>query len=109
MDGINKYAHYDHIWEELAEKLPWYLTPEDKAKRQKIWASFDVNGNGIISLAEVDKGMRDVVRLPTLFSLKPVLMRAFNAAKNKVKSKHAYGDDYVSKAEFRFLLKFLRQ
>ena len=109
MDGVNKYAHYDHIWEELSEKLPWHLTPEDKAKREKIWGSFDVNGNGIISLAEVDKGMRDVVRLPTLFSLKPVLMRAFTAAKNKVKSKHTNGDDYVSKAEFRFLLKFLRQ
>ncbi len=108
MDGGNKYAHYDNIWDELAEKLPWHMTPEDKAKRDKMWGYFDVNGNGIISLAEVDKGMRDVVRLPLLFNLKPVLMRAFTAAKNKVKSKQAYGDDYVSRAEFRFLLKFLR-
>lgn len=37
----------------------------------------DMNGNGYLSLAEVDKGMRDVIRLPTLFELKPVLMRAF--------------------------------
>ncbi len=68
-----------------------------------------MNGNGILSLAEVDKAMRDVVRLPTLFALKPVLMRAFQAAKVKVKSTKSYGDDYVSKAEFRWLLKFLRQ
>ena len=107
MEG-NKYAHSDQIWEELAEKLPWQLNAEDKARREKLWSNFDVNGNGVVSLAEVDKGMRDVVRLPILFNLKPVLMRAFNAAKNKVKSKHSYGDDYVSKAEFRFLLKFLR-
>ena len=56
--------------------------------------------------------MRDVVRLPALFELKPVLMRAFTAAKNKVKSttKKSYNaDDYVSKGEFRFLLKYLRQ
>jgi len=37
------------------------------------------------------------------------MLRAFNAAKAKVKSKSKYGDDYVERAEFRFLLKYLRQ
>ena len=36
-------------------------------------------------------------------------MRAFTAAKNKLPSKNKHGDDYVSKAEFRYLLKYLRQ
>ena len=40
-----------------------------------------MNGNGYISLAEIDKGMRDVVVLPNLFAAKPVIMRAFMAAK----------------------------
>ena len=53
--------------------------------------------------------MRDVVQLPILFQLKPVLMRAFQAAKTKVKAKTKYGDDYVTKGEYRFLLKYLRQ
>lgn len=53
--------------------------------------------------------MRDVLQLPNLFTLKPVLMRAFQSAKNKLKAKSTHGDDYVSKAEFRFLLMFLRQ
>lgn len=69
----------------------------------------DMNNNGFLSLAEVDKGMRDVVKLPSLFKLKPVLMRAFQAAKNKVTSKSKHGKDYVEKAEYRFLLKYLRQ
>ena len=68
----------------------------------------DFNGNGIISLAELDKGMRDVVMLPDMFKTKPVMIRAFNAAKNKVKSKTRYGKDYVEKSEFRYLLKYLR-
>jgi hypothetical protein len=51
----------DTIWKELQEKLPWRNTPEDKAKRDQIWNAFDMNGNGYLSLAEVDKGMRDVV------------------------------------------------
>lgn len=29
--------------------------------RLEQWAGMDVNGNGYLSLAEVDKGMRDVV------------------------------------------------
>jgi Ca2+-binding EF-hand superfamily protein len=69
----------------------------------------DINGNGIISLAELDKGMRDIIRLPQLFKTKPVMLRAFNAAKNKVKSKSRHGKDYVEKKEFRYLMKYLRQ
>ncbi len=49
------------IWEELREKLPWHLNEEEKQMRIKIWNSIDVNNNGILSLAEVHKGMRDVV------------------------------------------------
>ena len=70
----------------------------------------DVNGNGFLSLAEVDKGVKDIMRLPNLFKMKPVLLRAFNAAKACVPSKNKrHGDDYVEKAEYRFLLKYLRQ
>jgi Ca2+-binding EF-hand superfamily protein len=53
--------------------------------------------------------MRDVVRIPELFNTKPVIMRAYQTAKNKLKSKSKYGDDYVSKAEFRYFLQYMRQ
>ncbi len=36
-------------------------------------------------------------------------MRAYQSAKNKIKAKNSHGDDYVSKAEFRYLLQYLRQ
>ncbi len=97
------------IWEKLKDKLPYGKSPEETELRNKYWAGFDVNGNGYLSLAEVDKGMRDVIVLPELFELKPVLMRAFQSAKSKLKSKNEHGDDYVSKAEFRYLLLYLRQ
>ena len=98
------------IWEELHDKLPWRLTEDQKQKRLEIWRLIDKNSNGMLSLAEVDLGMRDVIKLPALFALKPVLLRAFTAAKNKVKSasKKNKSDDYLSKAEFRILLKYLR-
>lgn len=62
-----------------------------------------------MSLAEIDKGMRDIAQIPIIFDLKPVMMRAYMAAKNKLKSKNSHGDDYVSQAEFKYLLKYLRQ
>ena len=68
-----------------------------------------MNGNGLLSLAEVDKGMKDVIKLPQLFDAKPVLIRAFNAAKTKSKATSKHSDDYVSKSEYRHLLKYLRQ
>jgi hypothetical protein len=67
-----------------------------------------MNGNGYLSLAEVDKGMRDVIELPQLFDLKPVMIRAFTSAKTKVPGSSKYADDYVTKSEYRWLLKYLR-
>jgi len=46
--------------------------------------------------------------LPALFNAKPVLMRAFTAAKTKSKAKSDYSDDYVTRSEYRVLLKYLR-
>ena len=60
-------------------------------------------------MAEVDKGVRDVIQLPELFELKPVLIRAFNRAKTALKASSQYGDDYVSKAEFKYLIQYLRE
>jgi hypothetical protein len=100
---------YDpRIWAELKQKLPWELNNTDKALRIQQWRQLDVNGNGFLSLAELDKGMQYVIKLPTLFKVKPVMLRAFNAAKDKVKSKSELGDDYIEKKEHRYLLKYLR-
>lgn len=99
----------EHIWEELKVKLPFEDTPEAEAARNKYWGLIDVNSNGYLSLAEIDKGLRDVIQIPTLFDLKPVIIRSFNAAKKALKAKSSHGDDYVSKAEFKYLLRSLRQ
>ena len=56
-------------------KLPFERS--QKVKRFKLWDSIDVNGNGYLSLAEVDKGMRDVLQLDEIFNIKPVMLRAF--------------------------------
>jgi len=60
-------------------------------------------------LAEFDKGLQSTLQLPILFKTKPVILRAFTAAKNKVKGNKSHDKDFVSKSEYRYLLKYLRQ
>lgn len=60
-------------------------------------------------MAELDKGLLGTIKLPALFDTKKVLIRAFNAAKDKVGSRSEHGADYIEQEEFRYLLFYLRQ
>ena len=97
-------------WEKINSSLPIGKDPESRAKRKKMFRDFDPNGNGILSLAEVDKGIRDVLCLDAVFDAKPAILRAFTAAKASQKSSRGkIGDDYIELKEFRFFLLALRQ
>ena len=100
-------------WGAIAAKLPVKKHDIDHIKaRQKLWKSMDINNNGFLSLAEVDKGIRDALKIDNFFNTKPVIMRAFEFAKSYCPAKgknKKYGDDYVEKKEFRVLLVALRQ
>jgi len=69
--------------------------PADKERRKAMFKQFDPNGNGYLSLAEIDKGIRDVLNCDSMFDAKPAIMRAFQSAKNCIKSKgkDKVGDD----------------
>ena len=96
-------------WAMIREKLPFERTKEQYKRRSELWKSVDVNGNGIVSLAELDKAMADVFNLFHIYKTKEVMMRAFQAAKDKHPPKHALSDDYIERAEFRILLQYLRE
>jgi len=102
----------DIDWVAIREKLPTDKTEEQKAKRAELFQQFDPNGNGYLSLAEVDKGCRDVLGLYELFECKKVIMRAFQTAKKAhdamaTTNASDLGPDFVEKVEFRLLLVYL--
>lgn len=73
----------------------------------------DMNGNGLLSLAEIDKGIRDTIKVEQLFDAKPAIIRAFMFAKDyspasKRSKKNKHADDYIEKNEFRVFLVALR-
>jgi len=50
-------------------------TQTDKKKREIMFKQFDPNGNGMLSLAEIDKGVRDILKCDHMFDAKPAIIR----------------------------------
>jgi len=92
----------------MDSQFPTNLTPQDKAARKKLFDLFDVNGNNLLSLAEIDKACRDILGIYKLYKCKPALLRAYTLARDKFPSNTKYGDDYVTRNEFRLLLIYLK-
>jgi Ca2+-binding EF-hand superfamily protein len=68
----------------IKSKLPAGRSNEDKEKRKQLFRAWDMNGNRILSLAEIDKGIRAELCIgdigPT--GMAPVLMRAYQVARD---------------------------
>jgi Ca2+-binding EF-hand superfamily protein len=70
---------------------------------KQLWKRLDYNGNGVVSLAEIDKMVVELVAggtWPAWLNNKPALMRAYK----KTILKDGDGDDWVEKKEFHALL-----
>ena len=83
---------------------PQTLTMPDKAGRAALFGECDVNGNGGLSLAEIDKAIHEgtigrAMNCPD-FDHKPAIMRAYKAADTS-------GDELIERSEFYKLLKYL--
>jgi len=70
----------------------------DKKKLQSFWRSMDMNANGIVSLAEIDRGISEAY--PVLDN-KPALMRAYHASSRRGDR----GDGFVHKHDCCKLLR----
>ena len=99
-------------WETINEQLVYQHTEEAHARRRDIWTGMNVNDNKLVirhiyvhiytpistqlylhthiytaisrylSLAEVDRGIRDVLGLDEVFDAKRAIFEAFRFAKN---------------------------
>ena len=73
------------------------LDVPDRKTRGELFRRMDYNGNGGLSLAEIDKA---VIELYPEYNHKPSLMRAYKAA-------DVTGDGFIQRKEFRKLLHYL--
>ena len=79
------------IYRPVLSFFPFSLSHQDELN--KMWQALDCNGNGIVSLAEVD---RWIVEQFPLLNHKPALMRAFITTTKR----EGDGDDWVERHEF---------
>lgn len=101
LEKLYKYAYMEDFAAKIRTlELEIQAITEDKKELKKLWTCLDFNGNGIVSLAEIDKFV--IERFP-LLNHKPALMRAYK----KTTKKDGNGDDWVQKNEFKALLKNL--
>merc|ERR1739844_843979 len=96
-------------WGQVNAKLPFARNKAAFSRRKDMWTAIDVNGNGFLSLAEVTKGVRDVIAVDELFDAIPAINRSFHHCKAVSKSSNEKGDDYIEFKEFRLFLQTLRQ
>ena len=79
-----------------AEAMKFEVPPKEEAI--KLFDAWDPNGNGLLSLAELDKG---ILEMKPEFNNKPAIMRAYKASDRN-------GDGFVKRSEFYFFLKFIQ-
>ena len=93
-------------WARVQALLPVKKTAEDKERRIKLFKQFDPNGNGKLSLAEIDNACQKILELEKFTNnLQPILIRAYNAAKTLEKKEK--DDEFVEFIEFRMLLVYI--
>jgi len=101
-------------WVRRAEVLPTGRSANEKRARRKLYELFDPNSNGYLSLAEVDKGLLELLRLEAgcddvTKHCKPAILRAFQAAKDLTGSTEGHHADFVTRSEFRLLLVYIQR
>lgn len=96
-------------WTTINSRLPHEKGEEGRKRRKLMWESIDVNGNGYVSLAEITKGVRDVIAVGDLMDAVPAINRAFHHARKISKVANKHGEDYLEFSEFRTFLLLLRQ
>ena len=107
-DGPSTAKSAAPAWNKIAQKLPISRDAASTEHRRQLFDKFDVNSNGYLSLAEVDKAIRDVLQAPALFNSKPAVLRAFQAARRANGTHVGVRGDYVERSEFRLLLEYLK-
>ncbi|GAB5370251.1 hypothetical protein AAMO2058_001476300 [Amorphochlora amoebiformis] len=104
-------------WERFDVLLPTDRSESSVKKRKEIFRRCDPNGNGYLSVAEVEKGLMEVLGFET--EVKRVIWQSVQRAhrgaraaipekKDKDNKSKSPGDDYVEIGEFRIFCEFLR-
>ena len=93
-------------WARIKEMLPRDRSDASREKREQMFSRWDVNANGMLSLAEIDKACREELALEKFTNnLQPILIRAYKATCG-IHGKEA-DDGFIQQKEFRILFEYI--
>lgn len=92
----------------LVAELPTGGDPASAQKRRRLFQQTDMNGNGILSLAECDRMIVTILKVEGLAKMKPVINRAFHAARDIVPPVGDFSPHYVDFHEFKYFLIYIQ-
>ena len=89
--------------------FPLTKAKEDIKLRKNLFRQFDYNGNGFLNITEIENGWKYFKDLPPIMNRDSVVNRAFFSSREKYQSKKnkARHDEFVTRNEFRYLLKYI--
>ena len=62
-------------WDKINAALPYKRNSEEKRKRIDMWKKFDPNGNGFVSLAECQNGVKGAIKVEDVYDATEVVAR----------------------------------
>jgi hypothetical protein len=88
--------------------LPWLQSIDSYNRRQNLFKKFDSKEKGYLKISDVDRGIKGAIKLPILFPLRRVVMRAFSVVKQLSKAHAGQSqEEMINEADFRLILKFI--
>ena len=114
--SVKRQDYHAHIrkasqrWTSIAAVLPCGMANADKQGRMRMFTEVDGNGNGFLSLVEVQRAIRKKMGDQDARDFKGEVERAFDEAKaSKAKKGMEAGDAFVDRKEFREMLVHLKR
>lgn len=98
----------DEIRRLVDKCLPDTLSANSEKMAFELFDKIDINHNGYASLAEVDKGLKEILQVPDLPGLHTMLLKSFDMARVVKQSEEPRENDYITKDEFIYMLIYLR-
>ena len=85
----------------LSKMLPPDESFNARNQRELIWALWDKNENGFLSLTEVEEGLCEILQVESSLHFKGIVTKSSDDVKRKYRIRGKFGQNYLEKKEFR--------
>ena len=105
---IESKINLEDLRRDISKCLPDKPSKMTSQEADELFDKIDINKNGYASLAEIDKGLKEILHIPSIPGLHTMMLKAFELARVAKQSEEPRENDYITKDEFVYMLIYLR-